>query len=160
MSNFTEALSVILFHEGGYVNHPADPGGETNFGITKRVARESGYIGPMREIPMGVVETIYREKYWIEYYDQIPLGVATNVFDGAVNSGPARSVRWLQEAVGAVVDGRFGPKTLAAVKSMDPGEVVRKYNGVRLRFLADLGTWQTFSRGWVKRIAYNLSLKT
>lgn len=150
---FEQALEIVLKHEGGYVNHPSDPGGETNMGITVRVAREHGYTGDMRAIPMSVVAAIYRRSYWdATRCNELPPELRLAVFDAAVNSGVRRSIQWLQSAVGANTDGVFGPRTLAAVAGTDPRKAARDMCYARLSFLASLNHFGTFGRGWVRRV--------
>ena len=152
---FNEALKRVLEHEGGYVNHPSDPGGETNHGITKRVAENHGYSGDMRDIPMSTVKDIYRALYWDACRcSELPREIQFDVFDGAVNSGVRRSIQWLQKASGADVDGIVGPMTIRAARSAT--DLRAKYNGHRLGFLANLSHWDAFGRGWARRVADNL----
>lgn len=156
--NFDAALKAILHHEGGYVNHPADPGGMTNLGVTKRVWEE--WVGhevdekTMRGLTPEIVGPMYKAKYWDKIRgDDLPAGVDYCVFDAAVNSGPGRAVKWLQGCVGVDQDGGIGPKTLAAVAAFDPKELVEDYAKRRLSFLMDLKTWPTFGKGWGRRVA-------
>jgi len=156
--NFDAALKAILHHEGGYVNHPADPGGMTNLGVTKRVWEE--WVGhevdekTMRGLTPEIVGPMYKTKYWDKIKgDDLPTGVDYCVFDAAVNSGPGRAAKWLQACVGVEPDGGIGPKTLAAVAAFDPKELVEDYNKRRLSFLMDLKTWDTFGKGWGRRVA-------
>lgn len=154
--NFTEALKHVLKHEGGYIDHPNDPGGETNFGITVAVARENGYLGDMRTIPMSVVESIYKRKYWDKVRaDEMPESVRFALFDYAVNSGPSAAIRALQRVLGVADDGVLGPMTLAAAQAQSDGLGAR-LNGYRLKFMTDLKIWPTFGKGWARRIAENL----
>lgn len=154
--NFDQAFDILLGHEGGYSNHPNDPGGETMWGVTARVARADGYRGDMRDLPRDRAKAIYRRMYWDAVRaDDLPGAVRFDVFDGAVNSGPVRSVEWLQQACGAVADGKLGPKTLTAAWTAD-GCLAARYNGHRLQFMTDLGTWGSFGKGWARRIAGNL----
>lgn len=154
--NFDQAFDVLIGHEGGYANHPDDPGGETMWGVTARVARKDGYCGDMRDLPRDRAKAIYRRMYWDAVRaDELPPAVRFDVFDGAVNSGPGRSVEWLQQACGTATDGQLGPKTLAAAHASDCGLAAR-YNGHRLQFMTDLGTWGSFGKGWARRIAGNL----
>jgi lysozyme family protein len=154
--NFDAAFDALMGNEGGYVNNPADPGGETNWGITVKVARENGYTGPMRDMTRETAKAIYAKRYWLPQFDQIDYRVAFQVFDAAVNSGLSTAVRWLQKTAGVVDDGIFGPNTLAAVQAMDPGDFVILFNADRLEFYTGLQTWQTFGKGWARRIAANL----
>ena len=154
--NFDQSFDKLLGHEGAYSNNPADPGKETMWGVTARVARADGYTGPMRELPRDRAKSIYRRSYWDAVKaDQLPDFVRFDVFDGAVNSGPEQSVKWLQRAAGAVDDGIVGPKTIAAAVAAGPALAAR-YNGHRLRFMTDRSTWPTFGKGWARRIAANL----
>jgi lysozyme family protein len=155
--NFAEALQRVLKHEGGFVNHPADPGGMTNLGVTKRVWEE--WIGhpateqTMRSLTPARVAPLYKRKYWDKIRgDDLPDGVDYVVFDAAVNSGPGRAAKWLQACVGVEVDGEIGPKTLAAVAAFK-GDLVDDYSKRRLSFLMDLPHWATFGKGWSRRVA-------
>lgn len=154
--NFDEAFDRLIGHEGGYSNHPSDPGQETMWGVTARVARSSGYLGDMRHLPRDKAKEIYRAKYWAPVRaDELPSALRFDVFDGAVNSGPEQAIEWLQEAVGAKADGKIGPMTLAAAAGADPSASAR-FNGARLQFMTNLPTWGMFGRGWARRIASNL----
>ena len=157
-ANFDAALKAILHHEGGYVNHPADPGGMTNLGVTKRVWEE--WVGhevdekTMRNLTPELVGPMYKVKYWDKIKgDDLPTGVDYVVFDAAVNSGPGRAAKWLQACVGVEPDGGIGPKTLAAVKAFDTNQLIEDYAKRRLSFLMDLQTWDTFGKGWGRRVA-------
>ena len=155
--NFDAALKAILHHEGGFVNHPSDPGGMTNLGVTKKVWEE--WVGhevdekAMRALTPELVGPMYRKKYWDKIRgDDLPEGVDYAVFDAAVNSGPGRAAKWLQACVGVEQDGGIGPKTLAAVASFDPKDLVEDYGKRRLSFLMDLPHWGTFGKGWSRRV--------
>ena len=152
--DFDQAFDILLRHEGGFSDHPSDPGGKTRFGITEAVAREVGYRGDMRDLPVGLAKRIYKERYWDAVRaDALPEAVRYAVFDAAVNSGPRQAILWLQRAVGVKADGIIGPKTLAAVRTADPEQVLRRMLSARLRFMTDLPTWPSFGRGWARRIA-------
>lgn len=154
---FDEAFDRLLGHEGGYSNHPSDPGQETMWGVTARVARANGYTGDMRALPREKAKAIYRKDYWATVRaDELPEALRFDVFDAAVNSGPKQAAKWLQAAVGASVDGVIGPQTLAAARDAD-GMAPARFNGARLRFMTDLPTWASFGRGWARRIASNLT---
>lgn len=155
--NFDEALKAVLHHEGGYVNHPSDPGGMTNLGCTKRVWEE--WCGhevdekAMRALTPADVAPLYKAKYWDKIKgDDLPAGVDYVVFDAAINSGPGRAAKWLQSCVGVEPDGGIGPKTLAAVAAFDAKTLVDDYAKRRLSFLMDLPTWATFGKGWGRRV--------
>jgi len=154
---FGRALSLVLKHEGGYVDHPADPGGATNRGIT--LATLSTWRGrPVTKAEVkALTETeaaaIYRANYWnVVKGDDLPRGVDLAVFDFAVNSGPARAAKHLQALVGVDADGVIGPKTLAAIRSTKPSDLIRKLTRSRLAFLSGLPTWPTFGKGWRARV--------
>jgi lysozyme family protein len=156
--NFDAALKAILHHEGGFVNHPKDPGGMTNLGVTKKVWEE--WVGhevdekTMRNLTPEIVGPMYKVKYWDKIKgDDLPSGVDYVVFDAAVNSGPGRAAKWLQACVGVEPDGGIGPKTLAAVNAFDASQLVEDYAKRRLSFLMDLQTWDTFGKGWGRRVA-------
>ena len=155
--NFDEALKAILHHEGGYVNHPSDPGGRTNLGCTQRVWEE--WVGhpvdekTMRALTPELVAPLYKAKYWDKVRgDDLPTGVDYAVFDAAINSGPGRAAKWLQTTVGAVPDGAIGAGTLAKVDAMDAEDIVEKYQATRLAFMQSLPTWDTFGKGWGRRV--------
>lgn len=155
--NFDAALKAILHHEGGFVNHPKDPGGMTNLGVTKRVWEE--WVGhevdekAMRALTPADVDPLYRRKYWDRIKgDDLPTGVDYAVFDAAINSGPGRAAKWLQQTVGAVPDGAIGAGTLGKVAEMEPTEIIEKYQATRLAFMQSLPTWDTFGKGWGRRV--------
>jgi len=155
--NFDAAFTRLMRHEGGYSDHAADPGGETMWGITREVAREHGYTGPMRDLPQATARQIARAAYWDAVRaDELPAQVRFEVFDVAYNSGVGRATRILQRAVGVREDGVIGPATLAAVGRLDPGVLRARLAGHRLMLLADLKTWPVFGRGWTRRVAANL----
>lgn len=157
--NFDEAFDRLIGHEGSYVDHPADPGGRTMWGVTERVARSHGFTGDMRTLTRDEAKRIYRVDYWDACRaEEVPQQVRFDLFDGAVNSGVKQSIKWLQQASGATADGVIGPKTLAAINAQTPDRVAKRYNGHRLRFMKDLKNWPSFSRGWADRIASNLLL--
>lgn len=154
--NFDEAFDMLIGLEGGYANHPSDPGGETRFGVTARVARADGYQGAMRDLPRDRAKSIYRRQYWDAVQaDQLPAALRFDVFDAAVNSGTKQAALWLQRTVGAQPDGVIGAKTIAAARGADGGAPAR-FNGARLQFMTDLPTWPSFGKGWARRIASNL----
>lgn len=157
--NFDEAFHHLLGHEGGYVNHPDDPGGETNWGVTKVVARQHGYEGLMQDMPVGVAKAIYRKSYWDAVQaDSLPPAIRYAVFDAAVNSGVGTSVRWLQQAVGATPDGVLGPKTLAAINEVNSDGLLRRMLAKRLTAMTSMSGWPSFSKGWARRVATLLEM--
>ena len=152
--NFDTAFALLLDHEGDFSDHAADPGGKTRFGITEAVARQAGYTGDMRALPVDLAKRIYLDSYWRPVRaDDLPPGVRYIVFDGAVNSGPAQSALWLQRALGVTADGVIGPRTLAAAYAKDAQQLKTAILAQRLRFMTSLTNWPAFSRGWARRIA-------
>ncbi len=157
-SNFEASLAHVLQSEGGFVNNPSDPGGMTNLGCTKAVWEE--FVGhpvseaDMRGLTPADVAPLYKRKYWDQVSgDRLPHGLDYAVFDAAINSGPGRAAKWLQEAVGVVADGAIGKGTLAAVAAFDVQELIKAYNDKRLGFLQGLPTFGTFGKGWTNRVA-------
>ncbi|NYT81457.1 glycoside hydrolase family 108 protein [Alcaligenaceae bacterium] len=155
---FDVAFERLIGHEGGYVNHPDDPGGETNWGITLRTARESGYTGSMRNLTREQAREIYRVAYWQRARcDEFDGAIAFQVFDAAVNHGIGNSIRFLQRAAGVADDGAIGPVTMAAVRAMTVTDVLARFNAARLEFYTKLSTWPSFGKGWARRVAGNLN---
>lgn len=159
---FDESLKLLLRHEGGYVDHPKDPGGMTNLGVTRKawaayVKKDISAVteAEMRALTPAAVAPFYYTEYYVKCgADRLPAGLDHAVFDFAVNSGVSRAVKFLQGAVGAAADGVIGPATLAAAGR--PGEAasaVRRLCGARLAYLEKLPGWATFGRGWARRVA-------
>jgi lysozyme family protein len=155
--NFERALSLVLKHEGGYSDHPRDPGGATNLGITlDTLSSWRGQVATksdVRALTVPVVSPIYRRRYWdaVEA-DGLPSGLDYAVFDFAVNSGVSRAAKYLQAIVGVPQDGKIGPVTLAAVKERDAADLIEKFCANRLAFLRGLSTFDTFGKGWTSRV--------
>ena len=155
--NFDEAFDRLLGFEGGYSNNPADPGGETMWGVTRRVATQEGYVGDMRALPRDTAKAIYRKRYWEPLRaDSLPDALKYSLFDAAVNSGVSQAVKWLQRAMDVGDDGVLGPLTLDAAQRANGLRLAVKLNAERLDFMTSLPTWGSFSRGWARRIAENL----
>lgn len=150
MSNFAKALEVVLHHEGGYVNHPDDPGGETIFGISRRSHPEVWAKG---RPTLEDAKRIYHRDYWLPIKaDAMSLPVALMVFDIAVNSGNRRAVVLLQQALRVTSDGLVGPLTLAAASRADTRTLVNHIAAERIRFMSSLSNWGSFSLGWSRRV--------
>lgn len=152
---FTDAFEQLMIHEGGYVDHPSDPGGETNYGVTARVARANGYTGNMKDLPREFASNIAYKLYWQPIKgDELPDVMRYAMFDAAYNSGPPNAIKWAQSALRLpVIDGVLGPKTMAGINTGDARDVTFKMLGLRLEFLANLKTFPAFGRGWVRRIS-------
>lgn len=162
---FKRSLRFVLEREGGYVNHPDDPGGHTNRGITLATytdwRRKRGLPAPtvndLRAIDDQTVEDIYRDGYWEAVRaDELPEPVAFLVFDMAVNAGPSRAIKLLQEALGVTADGIIGPQTMAAVEGADVDELVQEYSVRRLLYYATRPHMPTFGTGWFRRAVAGL----
>ena len=157
MSVFDTIFERLMLHEGGYVNHPNDPGGETMYGVTKRVAQAHGYWGDMRKLPKSLAKQITEKSYYNAVKgDQLDRLIAWQLTDAAYNHGPKQAVKFLQRAVGASADGLIGPRTLEAVAAMDKNDVVLLFNAERIDFYTGLRGWISFGTGWARRVANNL----
>ena len=159
-SNFEICLEKLLIHEGNFVNHPQDPGGMTNLGVTKRVWEE--WVGhdvsekEMRNLTPAMVAPLYKRKYFdaCRANELVP-GVDYAVFDVAVNSGVGRAIKLLQSVVGATPDGGYGSITAALVQKAEqnPIRLIELYSAKRLEFLESLKSFPTFGKGWSRRVA-------
>jgi lysozyme family protein len=166
--DFDKAFERVISHEGGLSLDPRDRGnwtggaeGKGTLKGTKYGIAAHAYPGEdIQNLTLERAKEIYRRDYWGPAgCDAVPAAIKFDLFDMAVNSGRLAAVRTLQRAAGlsgAEVDGRLGPRTLAAVQAVPAARLVARFNGARLAFMADLPAWQTFSRGWAKRIASNL----
>jgi lysozyme family protein len=165
MNYFPEILANTLRHEGGWADHPSDPGGPTMRGVTLKTY--SDFLGrpamkdELRRIPQDHLEAIYRKGYWDRIKGDelaaISPGLAACVFDFAVNSGPGRAAKVLQSLSGAVTDGAIGPNTLKQVKAwvgiLGAKQAIDAYQALRQHYLESLDTFATFGRGWTSRMA-------
>jgi len=157
MRNFKKCLEIILHHEGGYVNHPKDPGGETNLGVTKRVYEDFGGTKDMKDLTVEDVEPIYKKNYWDRVKgDQLPEGLDLCVFDFGINAGTGRAAKYLQQMIGTTPDGGIGPMTLAKldefIEEHGLTETVRLYQDERQSYYEQLSTFDTFGKGWTRRV--------
>jgi lysozyme family protein len=148
----------MLASEGGFSNHPSDPGGMTNLGVTKAtwenwVGRESDEA-EMRGLTPEKVEPLYKKKYFDAVRgDELPMGLDYLMFDFAVNAGAGRAIKTLQTAVGVTPDGGFGPMTMAAVQAVDPVDLIERFSQAKEDFYRSLTTFATFGKGWLNRVA-------
>lgn len=153
MSLFLDLVDRVLSHEGGYVNDPNDPGGETKWGISKRSYPHLNIKGLTRQDAIA----IYQRDFWQRVQgDKLPVPFVFQALDAAVNHGIGNAVRWMQRAAGVADDGVIGPVTLAAVARQEPADLVLNFNAERLEFYAKLQTFDHFGRGWTRRVAQNL----
>lgn len=155
--NFERALSLVLKHEGGWADHPKDPGGATMKGVTLATFRQ--FVKPgatkadLKKITDAQLAQVYRRHYWDAVKgDQLPDGLDYAVFDYAVNSGPSRAAKHLQLVLGVEQDGVIGPATLKAANSQSTADVVKALCAKRMSFLRALKTWGTFGKGWTNRV--------
>lgn len=168
--NFERSLSAVLAHEGGYINHRADPGGPTNLGVTLGVAKRLGIdvdgdgdtdIIDIKLLKPADAAKVYRHEYWDKVRgDDLPDGVDYAVFDFAVNSGVSRSAKFLQTIVGVQTDGKIGPDTLEAVANVPRTKIITELCNRRQAFLERLGTFATFGKGWTARVKSVRTLAT
>jgi lysozyme family protein len=158
-TNWQTSFELMLKSEGGFVNHPSDPGGMTNLGVTK--ATWEGWVGrevdeaEMRGLTPEKVEPLYKERYWDAVRgDELPMGLDYLMFDFAVNAGAGRAIKTLQTAVGVTPDGGFGPITMKAVEAVDPVDLIERFSQAKEDFYRSLTTFSTFGKGWLNRVAH------
>ena len=157
-TNWQKSFELMLQSEGGFVNHPRDPGGMTNLGVTK--ATWESWVGrevdeaEMRGLTADKVDPLYKERYFDAVRgDELPAGLDYLMFDFAVNAGAGRAIKILQAAVGVTPDGGFGPITMAAVQAVDPVELIKRFSQAKEDFYRSLTTFSTFGKGWLNRVA-------
>lgn len=158
MNRFEACLPFLLKEEGGFVDHPDDPGGITNLGVTRetwqRYTGKKASEATMRALTPADVAPLYKKQYWDRVRaDEVPIGLDLALFDFAVNSGPVNAIRHLQDHVDTDVDGIFGPATMTQVWKRDTNEIIIGLCQSRLDFLRTLPHWKTFGKGWEKRIS-------
>lgn len=164
---FNKYVERVLKHEAGYVNHPNDPGGQTNLGITRATlerARRDAVVpsrgtldAHIRTLPRGDAVSIYEHYYWFQpQYSRLKPAIAFQVFDAGVNHGTGNATRWLQRTAGVADDGVIGPITLSAVNAMSVQDVIHGFWYERIKFYTKLSTFATFGRGWMNRMADNI----
>jgi len=159
MGRFTPQIQEwVLLSEGGYVDHPKDPGGATNMGIT--LATLKSWRGKavsktdVKNLTKAEALAIYKARYWGAVRgDDLPEGLDYAVFDYGVNSGPARAAKALQTLLGVTADGVIGPQTLAALKGRSTVKLIEDLTAQRQRYVRRLKTYATFGKGWENRIA-------
>lgn len=150
---FDEAFDRLIGHEGGYVNDPNDPGGETNWGISKRSYPNVN----IKTLTRDQAKEIYRRDFWQRIHgDKLYDGVAFQVFDFAVNSGIETAIRALQRAIGVADDGHFGPVSHQRAAAMSESDQIMRLNAERLEFMTRLSNWRHHGAGWTRRVAANL----
>ena len=159
VTSFDDCFERLMVNEGGHSfrSNAADPGGETMYGITTRVARKWGYAGAMQDLPQQVAKEIAKAWYRTPHRcDALPPAIAFHVFDAAYHGG--NPVQWLQATVGATPDGIVGPNTIAAVRAHDPAALVLGFTRRRLEYLTKLKNWPDNGRGWALRLVRNMEV--
>jgi lysozyme family protein len=156
--NYETSLARVLAHEGGYTNHPADPGGPTNFGITiadyRRYVKADATADDIRAMKRDEAKAIYRTKYWDALRcDELPVGVDYAVFDYGVNSGIARSARVLRRVLALPDGGTVTDEVIDVARAANAQSLIIAICEERLRFLRSLKTWNVFGKGWGRRVA-------
>lgn len=162
-ANYEKCLETILHHEGGYVNHPKDPGGETNLGVTKRVYEDFGGTKDMKDLTVDDVAPIYKKEYWDRVKgDELPSGLDLCVFDFGVNAGTGRAAKYLQSMIGSTPDGGIGPNTLKAlglyIEDMGVEATITEYQSRRQDYYEGLEHFSTFGKGWTRRVSETTEL--
>jgi lysozyme family protein len=162
---FRRAFAVVHGHEGGFVDHPRDPGGATNHGISLRYARSKGRLvdldqdgdvdaDDIRLVTPEVAQSLYHMDFWRPIRgDELPPALALIAFDAAINNGTSQAVRWMQAAAAVRVDGQLGPLSMQALTSLPPLALAQRVHDRRLELMTDLDTWPAFGRGWARRLA-------
>lgn len=157
MSDFKECLDLVLKSEGGYVNHPSDPGGRTNLGVTQKVWED--FLGhpvseaDMRSLTPEKVAPLYEQKYWRPCYGEVlPRGLNFLVFSMGINAGTGRSVKLFQQSLGCVADGIIGPKTRELIRASDVSKLIAKFSETRREYYRSLKLFPTFGKGWLNRV--------
>ena len=155
--SFKECLDLVLKSEGGYVNNPQDPGGMTNLGITKKSLEE--WLGHdvdekfMRNLTPEMAAPFYEQKYWRSCYGELlPRGLDFIVFSMAVNAGPGRSIKLLQQSIGCVPDGVIGPRTRGLISDSNCATLIAKFSEARREYYRSLKTFPIFGKGWLARV--------
>ncbi|MDE1906858.1 MAG: hypothetical protein KGH75_10470 [Rhodospirillales bacterium] len=152
MADFAPAFVALLGAEGGYSNDSRDPGQETMWGVTARVARLYGYQGAMRDMPRSTAALIAKRAYWDKLQcDLYPQAVAYSLFGALYNGG--KPVLWAQQACGIPADGRLGPQTIEALKAVNPDRFVARFEAMHMLYLTQLPGWSAFGKGWARRQA-------
>lgn len=163
MTRADEYMPRIIAHEGGYVDHPQDPGDATNLGVTIGTLRKIGIdkdgdgdsdVVDLRMLTVKDATSVFKRFYADPVQaDLLPDGLDYAMTDFAVNSGPVRAAQHLQRILGVADDGNIGPKTIAALGLRNTVDVINLLCDSRLKFLHSLRTWRTFGKGWMARVS-------
>jgi len=148
--DFNTACDIVINTEKGYVNNPADPGGETKYGISKRAYPDEDIVN----LTPDRAKFLYLRDYWTPLQlDSLPDIVRLCIFDAAVNSGVSAATKWLQQSVGAIPDGKIGPQTSGAIRTTDPYKLVSVLNGLRIKRMISLPGFTVEGKGWMNRVS-------
>lgn len=170
-ANFARCLKAVLAHEGGFVNNPRDDGGATNKGITLATLKDAKVdvdgdgdvdVADLKRLTDTHAGRIYKARYWSTVHgDELPAGLDYFCFDAAVNHGPTRVRKWLQQALGVTPDGVIGARTLAALRKAKPAAVLDKLSDYRESLYRNHPDWDVFGKGWTRRLAeaYRMALQ-
>ena len=156
-NNFQKSFELVMKSEGGYVNNPKDPGGETMMGVTKNAwstwLKRPIEDGEMAKLQYSDVKPFYEALYWNKAYcPQLPTGLDYMAFDAAVNMGVGQSIRLLQKSLGCVSDGIIGQNTMTAIHNADTNNLIDKYSAQKEQFYRSLALFNTFGKGWLARV--------
>jgi lysozyme family protein len=155
MNSFDDAFARLMLNEGHYSNNPQDPGGETMWGITARIAHAHGYEGPMRDLPQSTARIIAKKVYWDPLkLDLFEPRISYQIFDAFYNGG--HPVIWMQASSNSTIDGILGPETIANVQAVNVFQFQMRFLGLRILYFTSLKTWESFGKGWMHRVAVNL----
>ena len=155
--NWDKAFDSVISHEGGYSDHPSDPGGATNWGCTQAVWEQ--YVGhsvtkdDIKALTKEDVKPLYKKRYWDAIHgDALPSGLDYCIFDCAINSGVGRAAKFIQQIVGVPADGAIGNNTVSAIAQINTVKLINEFSDKRQAFLEALPTFETFGKGWTRRV--------
>jgi len=165
IENWSKSFDMVIAHEGGFTNDERDPGnklpdgrkGSTMLGCTQ--ANWEKYIGhevtqdDMKLLKKEDVKPLYKRDYWDAVKgDDLPVGVDYAVFDFAINAGPSAARKMIQKALGVTADGAIGPATMKAIQEANGKDLLDKFSHSKEAFYKSLPTFQTYGKGWLKRV--------
>jgi lysozyme family protein len=157
ISNWEKSFAEMIKSEGGFVNNPKDPGGATNWGVTKAVweawVKHPVTVDDMKQLTQDQVKPLYKKNYWDAVHgDDLPIGLDFLVFSFGVNAGTGRSIKILQTSLGTVADGQIGPNTLKKIQEADAKDLIERFSASKIAFYKSLSTFSTFGKGWLNRV--------
>lgn len=157
INNWDKSFAELIKSEGGFVNNPKDPGGATNWGVTKAVweawVKHTVTVDDMKNLTQEEVKPLYYEKYWKPVKaDELPIGVDFLVFSFGVNAGVGRAIKTLQTSLGVVADGAIGSNTMKKIQEADSKTLIENFSNAKISFYKSLSTFPTFGKGWLNRV--------